>query len=233
MSKNQQPTQTIASTSLEAQLQNIISRYPAQDVPNPLNPDFEEPKRYKPYTQIEEGDNSLRILSEGIFGVEYWSETIDPESKKPKNKPTRRPPSEAGSLETDDWSYFYAFFVWNYKTKNIEIFNTAKRGIVKGLRNIINNQKWGDITQYDICITRRQTDKGDPKSVEYSVTPEPKTVLDPKIAKQWEGSGFNRDYLFLLFDGLDPFEVRKQQLLQEQTGMSKEQELAKNLRIQA
>ncbi len=221
---NQQPTQQIVNTNLEAQLQNILTRYEAQDIPNPLNPEFEEPKRYGDYTRLEEGDNSFRILSEGIFGVEYWTENFDPESGKVKNKPIRRPLAETTSLETADWSYFYAFFVWNYKAEKIQILNTAKRGIVKGLKTLINNQKWGDITQYDICITRRQTDPSDPKSVEYTVTPEPKTVLDPEISEKWESSNFNRHTLYMLFDGLDPFEYARK---------AKEQELTQNLKVQA
>lgn len=210
------------NNQLTAEIQNLLAPYQNLDIPNPLNPEFEEPKRYGDYARIEEGNNSFRILSEGIFGVEYWSETFDLESGKVKNKPIRRPLAEITSLETADWSYFYAFFVWNYKAEKIQILNTAKRGIVKGLKTLINNPKWGDITQYDICITRRQTDPTDPKSVEYSVTPEPKAILEAEISEKWESSNFNRDALYMLFEGLDPFEYARK---------FKEQELSQNLKV--
>jgi hypothetical protein len=45
--------------------------------------------------------------------------------------------------------------------------------------------------------------------VEYSVSPKPKTVLDPEIAKEWQESGFNRNALLLLFAGIDPFEYQR------------------------
>jgi hypothetical protein len=227
----QEINQQTSNSQLTAEIQKLLTSYKSLDIANPLDPNFEEPPRYGDYTRLEEGNNSLRILSEGIFGVEYWTEVFDPASGKVKNKPTRRPLTEASTLETADWSYFYSFFVWNYTAQKIQILCTAKRGIVKGLKLLINNQKWGNITQYDICITRRKTDPSDIKSVEYTVTPEPKAILDPEISEKWEASNFNRDSLYLLFDGFDPFEVKRQ--LQEEEKKLKEQELTKNLRVRA
>jgi len=212
--KNQPPT-TNNLTNVKEEIQTLLAPYKALDIANPLDPNFEEPIRYGNYARIEEGDNRFRILSEGIFGIEYWTEVTDPETGKTKNKPTRRPITEIPSLETIDWSYFYAFFVWSYKADKIQILPTAKRGVVKGLKTLINNSKWGDITQYDICITRRKTDPSDIKSVEYTVTPEPKVILDPEIAENWENSKFNRHALYMLFEGLDPFEYARMAKVQE------------------
>jgi hypothetical protein len=220
-----------SNSQFTAEIQNLLTSYKSLEIPNPLDTQFEEPKRYGDYTKFEEGNNSFRVLSDAIIGCEYWTEVFDQETGKVKNKPIRKPLTEASTLETADWSYFYAFFVWNYKAQKIQILNTSKRGIIKGLKTLINNQKWGDITQYDICITRRQTDPTDTKSVEYTVTPEPQAILDTEIAEKWENSNFNRDTLYMLFDGLDPFEIKRQ--FQEQEKKLKEQELTRNLRVRA
>jgi hypothetical protein len=201
----------MSNKSNETQLINVQIKPILQQSPNPLTPEFKEPAKYGDYTRIENGENTLRILSDGIVGCEYWIEAFDQESGKMKNKPIRRPLEEATSLEVSEWSFFYAFFVWNYKAKKIQIFSTTKRGVIKGLRTLINNQKWGDVSTYDISITRTQTDPTDAKSVEYTVTPEPKAVLDPEIATKWEQLGVDRSSLFLLFEGLDPFTILREQ----------------------
>lgn len=208
--KNQPPT-TNNLTNVKA----LLAPYTALDIANPLDPDFKEPPRYGDYTVIELGDNRLRILSEGIFGVEYWTKITDPESRQVKNKPTRRPIAEIPTLETPDWSYFQAFFVWNYKARKIQIFSTTKRGIVKGLKKAINSEKWGDITKYDISIGKDQKNSNGAIRVEYSVTPEPPTVLDPEIAEKWKKSNFNHHALYMLFEGLDPFEYARMAKVEE------------------
>jgi hypothetical protein len=206
------------------EIHEIVAPYQDLEIPNPLDPNFEEPKKYGDYVRLEEGNNSFRILSEGIIGCEYWTEEFDQETKKIKKKPNRKPINEIPSLPTNEWNYFQAFFVWCYKANKIQILCTTKRGIAKGLKTLINNQKWGEITEYDICITRKQTDPNDIKSVEYTVNPEPPALLDPEINQQWQDSGFNRNALYLLFAGLDPFEYQR---------IIKEQELAKNLSFKA
>jgi hypothetical protein len=219
---NQIATQDNSKKIIE--IHEVVAPYQGLEIPDPLDPQFEEPPRYRDYTRLQEGNNNFRILSEGVTGVEYWKEEFDQETKKMRNKPIRKPISEATTLETPDWAYFQAFFVWNYTAKKIQILSTTKRGIINGLKTLINNQSWGDITQYDICITRRQTDPSKPLSVEYTVNPVPPALLDPEISQQWQDSGFNRNALYLLFAGLDPFEYQR---------TIKEQELAKNLRSKA
>jgi hypothetical protein len=212
--KNQPPA-TNNLTNVKEEIQTLLAPYKALDIANPLDPDFEEPKRYSDYAQIEIGDNRFRVLSEGIFGVEYWTETLDRKTRKNKKKPIRRPIAEIPALETDDWSYFYAFFVWNYTAQKIQILCTSKRGIVNGLKWSIDNPNWGDITQYDICISKDLKNPKDPKSAEYKVTPKSLTVLDREIAEKWQNSNFNRHALYMLFEGLDPFEYARMAKVQE------------------
>ena len=180
---------------------------------NPLTYGFTEPKKYGDYTRIEEGDNIFRILSGGIFGVEYWSEEIDANTKQIKKKPNRHLVSEATSLPTLDWSYFYAFYVWSYKANKVQMMVTTKRGILTGLRTIIDNQKWGNPIDFDICISKRLKDPSDVKSAEYRVTPEPKTILDGEILEKWQNSKLTLESLNLLYTNLCPFEELRKELI--------------------
>lgn len=209
ISDNQTDNQpNLNQLSIQEKMINLMNGLVNLNVPNPLDPEFEEPKRYGDYTRLEEGENTLRILSEGIVGVEYWIEEFDQESGKLKKKPIRRPIEEATTIDTDKWAYFHAYFVWNYTAQKIQILCTTKRGIIKGLKTLINS-KWGDIKGYDICINRVQTDSTDRLKAEYSVINEPPAILDPEIAKRWEQSEFNRDTLLLLFVNQDPFELKR------------------------
>jgi hypothetical protein len=219
MSKNQisnvtlNPTHPAPTQPATGNLQEEIRQYlePYQDltIPNPLDPDFQEPPKYGDYTKLEEGENRLRILSEAIIGCEYWIDIFNQETRKEERKPIRRPIEEATELPTTDWSYFWACFIWNYKAKKIQILNTTKKGIRSGLESLSKNASWGDLTEYDICINKKQTDPTNAKKADYSVTPLKNTVLEAEIFSKWQATGFDRNALLLLFAGLDPFELQR------------------------
>jgi hypothetical protein len=213
------PTQNITGDNLQLEINRHLQPYQDLAIPNPLSADFTEPVRYGDYTKLEEGENTLRILSEGVIGCEYWTKVFDPETNSLNNKPVRRPVEEATTLDTLEWSYFYAFFVWNYKAQKIQIFSTSKRGVIKGLLQLSKNPKWGILTEFDICINKIKTSLTDIMSVEYSVTPEPKTVLSEEIINKWQASGFNRNALLLLFAGQDPFEYQRKLKEQQATNL--------------
>jgi hypothetical protein len=221
MSKTATQNQTSTSDNIQLEINRHLQPYQDINIPNPLDPNFEEPKRYGDYTKLEEGENRLRILSEGIFGVEYWKETeeIDLRTGKKKKKPIRRPIEQATTIETSDWPYFYAFFVWNYKAQKIQILSSTKRGIVKGLEKLTTSEDWKDVSQYDLIILKTKTNPSDNMSVEYSITPRRPTALEAEISEKWENSCFNRNALLLLFAGQDPFEYQHKLKEQQATNL--------------
>jgi hypothetical protein len=212
--KNIKPLATVQVTEANSSLPNLINNQAnpikyeyLNNIINPFSVGFSEPIKYGDYFKIEEGDNLIRILTPAIIGVEWWTEELDKESGKIKKKPNRLPLDLALSdCPVIDWSYFNACYVWNYKAQKVQILSTTKRGIINGIKNLINKPKWGEITDYDIIITKTLKTPNDPKSAEYSVTPEPKTLLEAEINQKWEQSKQNYKYLTLLYQGLDPFE---------------------------
>lgn len=211
---------------------NPLAKYQDTQIDDPLTPEYEEPQRYGDYFRVEKGSNSIRVLSSAIVGCEYWIEQRSEDGTK-KMKPIRRPSNEANNLDAAgiEWDYFHAFFIWNYKAHRVQLFSTTKRGIIKGIKKVVQNPKWGKPFSYDLCIDKTQKDTSDNFSVEYSVTPEPiesNQELEKDIKNKWEYWNFDRQTLFMLFEGLDPFEVRREQLKQ-----AKEAMLAQQLGVQA
>lgn len=193
---------TVTLTTERKQYNNSIT-----NLINPFSVGFSEPIKYGDYLKIEEGDNIIRVLTPAIFGVEWWTEEIDKESGKIKRKPNRLPLELALSdCPVLDWSYFNACYVWNYKANKVQILSTTKRGIINGIKNLINKPKWGDVLDYDLNITKTLKNPNDPKSAEYTVTPEPKATIEKEIIEKWQLSKQQYEYLTLLYAGLDPFE---------------------------
>ncbi len=213
MTKN---TKNLLATTPEVEANSSIASLinnEAITLINPFSVGFTEPIKYGDYLKIEEGDNLIRILTPAIIGVEWWTEELDLESGKIKNKPNRLPLYKALSdCPVTDWSYFNACYVWNYKANKVQILSTTKRGIINGFKNLINKPKWGDLLTYDLNITKTLKNPNDPKSCEYSVTPEPKAEVENEILEKWNSTGLEYESLALLYQGLDPFtEIRNLQ----------------------
>jgi len=69
---------------------------------------------------------------------------------------------------------------------------------MKAIRNLVNDEDWGDPKNYDLVVTR----EGEGLETEYSVNPKPKTELDKGIQVFYKDLNIN---LEALFDGDDPF----------------------------
>ena len=195
-------------------LQQIVDEYSAKNIPNPLSVDYEEPIEYSNYMKMEEGENKFRILSEGIVGTEYW-EIYEDENGKEKKRPLRILEGRKIDMSeiTLDWEstpkIFEAYFVYNYKAQKIQILNVTQKSITRGIRKFTKDESWGSPINYDLVITK--TVGSNPRyDTSYSVIAKPPFVLDSYIRQQWEQSGFSKNYLYLLFAGLDPFTVREE-----------------------
>src|SRR3990167_34218 len=151
------------------------------------------------YMKFLEGDNTFRVLSSAIVGWEYWSV---------ENKPVRsREPfdnmQEDIKTEKDGSNrinHFWAFVVYNYEAKKIQILQLTQRGIMKTIQGLVKNPKWGNPSGYDITVTR----SGSGFDTEYSVVPNPHSEIESGIAMQYEKININLD---ALYEGGDPFKT--------------------------
>lgn len=149
------------------------------------------------YMKFKKGTNRFRILSPAIVGWEYWNK---------ENKPVRQ--KEKFTLIPEDIklddegmptriTHFWAFAVWNYEEKSVQILEITQSTIQRAMKIKIDNRA-GDALGYDFIITRT----GDGLSTDYDIdtgNPEP---VSPEVVKLSEAKKVN---LEALYSGADPF----------------------------
>lgn len=158
-------------------------------------------------SKFQDGQNRIRILTEPVTGYLYWLDANG--NIVPRNEMAGKGGKPMRAKEYDDFTVeqrsamkgFAAMVVWNYQAKKIQILEVKQVGILNSLEALALSKSWGDVTTFDIIITRTKTGPN-PTDVEYSVMPEPKEELSKEILSEYENSNIN---LEALFKGEDPF----------------------------
>lgn len=133
---------------------------------NFLDDNYEVPVSGGGFTKLETGDTTLRILSSPLL---LWLEWLD-------GKPIRHAyigkdlkPAKGAGLK-DSVKHAWGLKVWNYKTKQIEVFELDKQDIISSLTTYSKNPKWGHPKAYDIVINKT----GSGMETAYTLVVEPK-----------------------------------------------------------
>jgi hypothetical protein len=149
--------------------------------------------------KLKAGPNKFRILSAPILGFEYWTEDRKPVRARELWKVI---PLDADISGERGWApkHFWAFVVWNFEDKAIQILELTQATIQRQLTELIHNEDWGDPRQYTITVTR----KGEKLDTEYSVVPSPAKPTPPEIIEAYKEKKIDLD---ALFDGGDPFKA--------------------------
>ena len=95
--------------------------------------------------------------------------------------------------------HFWAFVVWNFDTKAVEILEITQTTIQTALEELIHSEEWGDPLGYSITVNR----KGENLETEYSVVPSPAQPTPAPILEAYKEKPIN---LEALFTGGNPFE---------------------------
>ena len=145
------------------------------------------------YMRFVDGDNTFRVLSSAITGYEYFN--VD-------NKPVRsKEPFDDVPFDMKkdgEIKHFWAFVVYNFKAKRIQILEVTQKGIMKKMQAYIKNPQWGNPRGYDLTVTR----SGSGLLTEYEVIANPHKPLDAGIINQYDAMKIN---LNALYTGADPF----------------------------
>src|SRR5918992_821818 len=166
---------------------------------------YKTPEIPSNYLEFDEGQNAFRILSSAIIGYKWWVDAGEKSRKPIRVRTAAEVPTEVKNA-TDNQSkakHFWAFTVFNYKTKSIQILELKQQTIMRAIEALVNNAKWGNPKKYDIIIEKVKTGSKD-WDVEYNVIPEPSTPLDAGIAELAKHIPVN---LNALYKGEDPFAV--------------------------
>ena len=163
-----------------------------------MNQDF-LPQGYEPpksqlgnYMKLQQGDNRFRVLSKPIIGWLDWD----------NNKPLRFRSNEKPSAPINPAKpikHFWAFVVWNYETKSLQILEITQSGIQQQITGIARDPDWGSPFDYDLSINKT----GQEKETKYVVNPKPHKAIADEIQSALISAKIN---LEALFSGGDPFE---------------------------
>ena len=176
----------------------ILQVFIKQDNMDFLPKNYNVPKDVGNYMRWGIGANAFRILGSAITGWEYWTGQEGTKDRKPVRKHTIEEVS-LNDTSAEGVKHFWAFPVWNYQEKRVQILEVKQKGIIKSLKALIDDEEnWGSPLEYDVVVTR----EGEGMDTEYQVNPRPPKKLDPDIAKKFKETFIN---LEALFSGDDPF----------------------------
>ncbi len=166
-----------------------------------LDPNYKVPQSNQNYFKFQQGENNFRVMSSAITGYEYWTEEKKPVRLKEmwKKKPTDIKVEKNGSYRTN---HFWAFVIWNYETNTIQIMEITQKTIMRAIKALVDNKKWGAPQNYDLTITKT----GEGLETEYSVMPNPKSEVQAEIVEEYKNKPVN---LEALFSGNDPFSIEE------------------------
>src|SRR5690348_10958471 len=94
------------------------------------------PKPPSDYMKFEEGKNSIRILSSAIVGYQYWTNENKPIRLRtmPDELPSDIKPEKDGTFKI---RHFWAFVVWNYELKRVQILEVTQNTVMKGIKALV------------------------------------------------------------------------------------------------
>lgn len=159
-----------------------------------LPTDYKIPESPSNYMRFQPGLNSIRILSSAIIGWEYFTKDNKPVRQKEVFEEIPQDIKEGGKVKP-----FWAFVVYNYQTKSIQILELTQKSIMTSIKALVDNPKWGKPQNYDIAIIKT----GEGLDTEYAVQGEPPLGEPSEEIKLAHTQKYvNLEALYL---GADPF----------------------------
>ena len=152
---------------------------------------YEAPVNGGGYMKLEDGENKFRILSKPVIG---W---LDWDDKKPVRFGFKYKPEKPISKD-QPIKHFWAFIVWNYKAKEIQILEITQATIQQAVQSLSKDEEWGAPFFYDIKVNKT----GEKKETKYSTNPSPKKDLTEEQKKCALEKRIN---LNALFSNDDPY----------------------------
>lgn len=149
------------------------------------------------YTKFPVGETKFRVLSSAVIGFEYFKES-DNSPVRSKEPFEERPTDIKGDIKE-----FWAFIVYNYKAKRVQIAEISKKSLKEQMMNYIKNPDWGSPKNYDVTVSRKGTGMNDTK---YTIVCSPPKPTDASILAQFKSMKID---LNALFAGMDPFQTDK------------------------
>jgi len=168
----------------------------------PNNYELKEPPKL--YMKFKPGANTFRVLTPALVGQEYWlddkGELVPRDMQAGKGGKPIRVKSLQELIGTEAQfcaKEFWAFIVWNYETKAVNILQIKQITIMRMMESWVKNPKWGTPDKYDITVTRE-----DGERTSYVITNDPPSEFEYKEEVKKSVASIN---LEALMTGDDPF----------------------------
>jgi hypothetical protein len=145
------------------------------------------------YMRFKPGQTKFRILSAPVQGYEFW--TRDNKAVRVREYPETVPVAIRPDSKI---KFFWAFCVWSFDEKRVQILELTQATIIGQIRDLINAEEWGDPRGYSLTVTR----KGEGLETEYGVVPSPAAATPNTVLDAYAKANIN---LEALFDGGNPF----------------------------
>lgn len=163
------------------------------------------------YMKLEEGENKIRILSEAKIGFEGW-----------KDRKCFRHEGTICRIKVEDVdtnrdgmpniNHFWAFLVWNYNAKKIQILEITQKTIMRSITTFVHDEDFGDPKGYDIVINKtKAADK-----ITYNLLAKPPRPVSPEIEEAFANTKVTLDSLFTnryQIDESEPAEMQEEDLI--------------------
>lgn len=167
--------------------------------------DYKVPKAESSYLKFEEGDTEFIPLASPILGYEYWNDAGKPvRSAEPFEEMPDDIRLDKNTGEPEKIKHFWAFPVFDMNPAamvKVKILEVTQKNVMKGLRNLATNAKWGNpVLKYSITVTR--DDSQAPTT--YTVMPNP-TEVTQDMVDAWERVKANGFDITRLYSGGDPW----------------------------
>lgn len=101
------------------------------------------------FMNLEQGDNEIRVLSKPYQFVVHWVKDATGTTRKVRCAIENCPLCKKG----EKTQYRWFLRVLDRKSGQPRILEISSQ-IYLGIKNHVNNPKWGDVTAYDICVNR-------------------------------------------------------------------------------
>lgn len=147
--------------------------------------DEELPVSWWSFLKLKDWDRvKLRVLEWARARQHYENESwsfIEKYTKDSGDKIVKTDkPTEAPSEKL-----LWMFKIWNYETKQIQIREVTQKTIMQEMQILKQDEDYGDVTQYDLKVTRTWSTKNDTK---YSLLPWQKSEVSDEIMEAYKNS---------------------------------------------
>lgn len=159
---------------------------------------YEIPSTGSSFTKlVTDVELRIRIVSKPLIWYSYFSIWTDGKKKQIHSKdfPEKliNPATNKYTGKPEVPQEFWAMKVYNYNTKQVELFETTKNPIKSAIFTLVKDDDYGSPKNYDIKIKKT----GVEKDTKYSVIPTPPKPLDLDIEALCDDTYMNLEALYV------------------------------------